>query len=55
LWTEAANILNKESQRIKGGPSVWGLGEVITRHRKKPACYEMLHMASELDRSFGMT
>jgi hypothetical protein len=30
-------------------PLAWGLGEGLTNlHCKKPACYEMLHRASEL-------
>jgi hypothetical protein len=29
------------------GPPAWRLGEeLITPHRKEPACYEMLHRAS---------
>jgi len=44
----AANILNKQSgESDKGGPSAWGLGEVLTTHR------ETFHKASDLDISFG--
>jgi hypothetical protein len=46
-----ANILNKKSRTADKG-----LGEgPTTPHRKKPACYEMLHRASDLDGFFGTT
>jgi hypothetical protein len=39
-----------------GGPLSWGLGKgLATPHRKKTACYEMLHRASDLDGFFGTT
>jgi hypothetical protein len=44
LWKAAANILNKKSQLIKGGPPAWGLGGLRTPHHIK-VCYEMLYMA----------
>jgi hypothetical protein len=41
------NILNKQLRTAcKGGPPTW-LGEELTTHHKKPACYEMLHGALE--------
>jgi hypothetical protein len=40
----------------KGCPPGWWLGKELTSpHCKKPACYEMLKRASELDVFFGMT
>jgi hypothetical protein len=37
-------------------PPTKGLGKKLTTpHCKKPACYEMFHMDSELDRFFRMT
>jgi len=36
------------------GPPAWALGEgLITPHRKKIACYEMLHKVSALNRFSG--
>jgi len=42
------NWISSCGQPIKGGPPVWGLGDGLTTlHRKRPACYEMLHRTSE--------
>jgi hypothetical protein len=39
-----------------GSPQAWRLGGGLTvPHCKEPACYEMLHRASDLDESFGKT
>jgi hypothetical protein len=44
IWRVVANLWNKQSRTAeKGGPPAWGLGEEQITHRKKPACYEMLH------------
>jgi len=37
IWSVVANTLNKQS-RTGGGPPTWGLGEVLTTHRKN-ICY----------------
>jgi hypothetical protein len=40
-------------QLTRGCPPSWGLGEELTTsHRKRKACYEMLHRASEFVTSF---
>jgi len=46
----AANILNKQSRKPKrGGPSAWGLGEVLKNPRcKNWSCYETDTRASDL-------
>jgi len=45
----AANVLNKQTGVAdKGGPSGWGLGEVLTAPHR-----ETFHKASDLDRSSG--
>jgi hypothetical protein len=52
IWRVIANILNKESCTANKGwsSSMLGLDKGLTTpHHKKPACYEMLHRASELD------
>jgi hypothetical protein len=51
IWRIAAIILLcSRVQPTRGGPPAWGFGEVLTTpHRKIPACYEMLHRASELE------
>jgi hypothetical protein len=56
IWRVAVNILNKQLQTAdKGWSSSWLLGEgLITPHHITPACYEVLHRASELDEFFGM-
>jgi hypothetical protein len=49
------NTLNKQSQTAdKGWFSSLGVGRGLKTHHKKPAFYEMLHRASDLDRFFGM-
>jgi hypothetical protein len=41
--------MSSREQPTKGGPLDRGLGEGLTNpHSKRPACYEMLHKASEL-------
>jgi hypothetical protein len=59
IWRMAVNTMNKvmDSQEgARGDPSAWGLGKGLTTpHHEKPACYKMLHKASELDRFFGTT
>jgi hypothetical protein len=51
IWTIAAKIFNKNSRAADKGWSFslegedWGL---TTPHYKQPACYEMLHKASDL-------
>jgi hypothetical protein len=41
------------SDKQRDGPPAWGLGEGPTSpHRKKPACYEILHRVSDLEGSF---
>jgi hypothetical protein len=43
IWRLATNILNTQSQTAdKRCSSSLGLGEGLTTHRKKPACYEIL-------------
>jgi hypothetical protein len=32
---------------MMGGPPAWRMGVRLTTHRKKKACYEMLHRASK--------
>jgi hypothetical protein len=55
VWRVAANILNKQSRAAdKGWSSSLGLGVGLTTpHRKKQACYETEHEASELDGFLG--
>jgi hypothetical protein len=48
IWRVDANILNSRGQPTRGGHAAWGLGGVPTAHRKKKACFEMLHRASNL-------
>jgi len=44
---------NGRGQPARGGLAAWELGEELTTfHRKKTACYEMLHGASVLATSF---
>lgn len=39
---------NSRGQAKRDGPPVWGLGVgLIISNRKKPACYEMVHRASD--------
>jgi hypothetical protein len=49
IWRTAAKIFNKQSrQPTRGGSAAWELGEGLTApHRKKRACYGMLHRVSE--------
>jgi len=51
IWRVAANILISLGQPTRGGPPVWGLGEVLTtRHRKNLSWYEpFTKKASDLD------
>jgi hypothetical protein len=45
-WRVAAKILKKQSQTADKG---WSSSEGLTPPRRnRPACYEMLHRASEL-------
>jgi hypothetical protein len=50
LWRVAANILNKKSPTTdKGQSSSFGVTQGDNNTSlKKPACYKMLHTASEL-------
>jgi hypothetical protein len=42
-------VNNSPVQLTRGDPPAWGLSEGLTTpHFKKPACFEMLHRASEL-------
>jgi hypothetical protein len=52
IWRVTANVLNKHLQTADEGWSFsLGLAEgLTTHHRKKSACYEVSHKASELDR-----
>jgi hypothetical protein len=50
IWRIAANILNKQSRKpTRGGPPAWGLGDVLTSHRKNVSFYEMFTRASDMD------
>jgi hypothetical protein len=41
IWTVAENILNKQLRTAnKGCPPAWGLGKVLTTHRRNWSCYE---------------
>jgi len=43
-------------QPTSGGPPAWGLGEVLTPHRKNVSCYEMFtQKASDQDKYFDTT
>jgi hypothetical protein len=42
-------------QRVVLQLEFWAGGGLTTPHRKNPACYEMLHRASDLDGFFGTT
>jgi hypothetical protein len=57
IWRAAANILNIQPRKAdSGGPPASGLDERLTApHHKKPACYEMLHRASDLNGFFVTT
>jgi len=49
LFSLRVTIRIKSVAGTRGGPLAWGLGEVLTTpHRKIPACYEKLHITSEL-------
>jgi hypothetical protein len=42
--------MSSSGQPKRGGPPGWVSGEGLTSHRKKKtACYEMLHRASNLE------
>ena len=45
IWKVVANILNKSSgQPTKGGPPIWGLGEVLTTpYCKKSILLRIFH------------
>jgi hypothetical protein len=46
--------ISSGGQSTMGGPPVWGLGEGLTTpNRKKYACYENNHKASDLDGFLG--
>jgi hypothetical protein len=48
IWRVGVNIMNKQFQTADNGQSsnFWVKGrELTTSHHKKPASYEMLHMA----------
>jgi hypothetical protein len=51
IWKVAGYILNKQLRTaVKGWSSNLRLDDWLTTpHRKKKACYEMLHSASDLD------
>jgi hypothetical protein len=48
--------ISSRGQPDSGSPLAWGSGEgLITPRRRKAACYEMLHTATELEGYFGTT
>jgi hypothetical protein len=50
-WRVAANIMNKQSRTVdKGESTSLGIGRGAIN--SSPACYEMLHRASDLDGFF---
>jgi hypothetical protein len=51
IWRVSINILNRQLRTAaRCGPPAWGLGEgLITPHRKRTVCYEMLHRASDAE------
>jgi hypothetical protein len=56
MWRVAADILNKKLQIANRlWSSSLGVGQGLTvAYCKTPACYEMLHRASNFDRFFGI-
>jgi hypothetical protein len=49
-------LISKHGQPTRSDPPAWGLVEGLTTlHHKETACYEMLHMASDLDGLFETT
>jgi len=57
IWRVPANILNKQSWTAdREWTSSFGVRwRLTTPHIKEPACYEVLHRSSDLDRSFRKT
>jgi len=52
FWYTLLRWISGCGQPIKGSPPDWGLGEGLTIPRRKTACHDTFHMASNLTDSF---